>query len=704
MERKLEGLSIQMYPCIEAEVRETARSIKERLMAGEDAEEIAVYVNNSDAYAEPMVRIFKEFGIPISITYELPSGSSELVRKIIKSFENRDEESLSAGEWLDILQQELDSKKEYIRGLIERALKGEIDFVDKLEIKAFDALGNLAKGIRASFEKSGMINYALNREYFTGYMLEGIAATKIVMEKGNNRGVKIMSTAHAKGVYFKHVYVLGLNEGEIPAEIKNNGLFDSFEASILNKNGIRYRDFLWELSREKIRFNLALSSAKKSITLSYRGSDEDGKFAIASSFVDEIKFLSGLEENRAMTMRDRFEKDFNSAMSVNELERGYIKEYFEGKYRKEYSDNFVNSYKFIRNISKDMDEILTKGMVEYHREMEKDFNEYEGIMESGFERIAGLIASFSPSALNEYLKCPFKYMVKYLYKPGEDEEDEGEYSDREIGNFYHKVFYEYYRNEKKFEVFDEGLFDKVFTDAWNGLRTLHISEEESKRKRMDFYDRLKNFISLDIERLKNFEKHSKGNVLRPYILEGVMDESRTFGVNITCKVDRIDLEYSLKDGELVPTGRYVIYDYKKKSISGINDILENKDYQLPIYYYASTEQLKKELNLKNMECMALLYLSVEGTEDKLELDGIYMSEYKKALGLNNKRLDIKRENFLPLMEYIKGLILNTIENIKSGKFNYKLMCEHIEGFSSYGCEYEGLCRYSQNKMRVLLEE
>jgi ATP-dependent helicase/nuclease subunit B len=711
-EKVVEGarsLDIIKYPCIEAEVRETARSIKERIMKGEIPEEIGIYLKNRDAYSDSMISIFKEFGLPLSMTQEINLGSSGLVRKIIKGFKEREEESLALSEWIKLLEEEIEAKHEYIGELVARAINEELSFVDKLELKAFDALRKLAEDTERSFEKSGMIGDALSREGFVDYMVDGITATNITIEQGNDRGVRVMDTALAKGVYFNHVYILGLNEGEIPSAVKTTGLFDSFELKSLKELGISYKNFLWELTREKIRFNLALSSARNTLTLSYRSADEDGKFAIASSFIDEVKFLTGAEEKKSLTMRDRFEGDLENVMSSQELELGFVKSYFEGMYKGEKPSN--TGLDFVASSTQNTTKVLKTGLIQYHREKERDFNQFEGVIGQDFEKIAEVLGKFSPSALNSYLDCPFKYMVTNLYKPGEEEEDETELSSLEIGDLYHKVLYSYYNNVRQFESLDGALFERVFSEVFEALREINADPEELQRRRSEFYKRLKEFITLDVERLKNFENQTGGRLLRPYLLEGFMSSKNMFDAPINCKIDRIDLEYENRDERLVPTGRYVIYDYKKNSTPGLNDILQNSDYQLPIYYYLADDYIKSALGLKNTECMSLLYMSIEGTEkankkrkkQQLEVDGIYKTEHKKALTID-KKADIKGENFPILMEYIRGLISKTIGMIKAGKFNYKPMCEQYEGFTQFECEYKRICRYSKSKMRALGEE
>lgn len=696
-------INIAKYPCIEAEARETARSIKNRIINGEKPGEIAIYLNNKDAYSETMFKVFKEFNIPLSIKYELPLGDSQMVREIIKSFENNSEDSMSAEEWLEHLKTEANNKKEYMLELLKRTLNEGLDFVDAMEIKAFGALTNLIDETKLSFEKGSMLKDTMDRECFIEYMLESITSGSVTMEQGNNSGVRVMDTALAKGIYFDHIYVLGLNEGEIPSVIKNNGLFDNYDVSELRLQGIKYRDPVWELNRDKIRFNLALSSARKSITLSYRGADEEGKYSIASPFIDEIKYLCGIDNIDEHNMRARFELSFDDVMSDNELKSCYIKSYFENKYKGLDLAELKNKKGFLCSNSLDIEEIINNGTIEYHREMESDFNEYEGIMYEGFSNIADIICKFSPTAINTYLDCPFKYFASQLLQPGEPDVDDMELSNLEIGEFYHSVLYKYYSSARQFKCFDEELYEKVFNEAFSDIRKLDIDPEDMERKRVEMYNILNNFILADIERLQKFENAADGNILKPFILEGVVEDNTVFGVPVKCKIDRVDVEYRIEKNEMLPTGRYVVYDYKKKGINGINDILDNKDYQLPIYYFLIEKELKEKLNLDSLECMGLLYLSIEKTGTKIELDGLYITEYKKILGISKKG-DINAANFPGLMNHIKGQILETLAIIKAGRFNTKLTCDNDNSYSGYRCEYEKLCRFSKNKMRRLVGE
>lgn len=701
----MEALKLYKYPCIEAEVRETARSIKKKLMAGEKAEEIAVFINNKNDYESTLIDIFKEFNIPISLNYQVPIGTSEILRKIVRNF-NPDDKNLSVERYIDNLLEEIEAKKSYVAKLIEKASDAKLVFEDIVEIKAIDALKNSIYGIKAVVEKENSIEDHVTIEYFIDIFNQCLKDIKVTIEKGNNSGIRILNNALAKAVYFNHIYVLGLNEGEIPKSSKSSGLFDNVEAKVLAQHGIRYKDYLWELNREKIRFNLTLSSAKESITLSYRGTDEDGKFAIASPFVDEIKFMTGLEENKKFSMRDRFQLSYDEVMSKSELEKVFIKEYFENKYADKDVDVLDNKLELVREFNADIDSVINKGLVEYHREKEKDFNEYEGILGKDFTSIADKICEFSPSKLNEYISCPFKYMMSTLFKLDAKDEINEIFTDFQIACLYCDVLYEYYSKVNNYDQIYRKELDNIFYNNVDNISRLKdILEEKDKMKIDKLYKNIENFIDLDLKRMSKY-KEQTNKILIPYTNRFINDKD-IFQLQINCKVDRVDIECEEKEGKYYPTGRYIIYIYKKKTIKNIRQILEDKNemIKLGMIYYLVDKQLKIHLKKDNVNCMGIVYLGIEGSEEKINKNGIYKTSCKAYLDFVGKNeSDVEDEKFYDFMENIKSSIIYYLKQTAQGKFNYN-KCNYLEGdYNSYPCGFEKICRYSKNKIRIMVGE
>jgi ATP-dependent helicase/nuclease subunit B len=702
MKAKPSDITIIKYPCIASEVRETARSLKEKLINGIRPEDIALFINSKDEYSSVLNSVFKEFQIPLYMNYEVPLSDAKLSRDILEKLRGIDLESANAEEWFKILQEEVDIISKDTYTILSKAFNFNLNFQEKLCLKAFEGMQRLINDMKDSFIICGIIEDNFDKQEFINNFTQYLEGTTVTIEAANNAGVKILNTDLAKGIFHKYIYVLGLNDGEMPRVIKNDGLFDELEVVKLRDVGIQYEDYLWELSREKIRFNLCLSSALESITLSYRSSDEDGKFAIPSPLLEEVKFVTGIETYKTITMRDRFNIPISNAMSRYELKAINLNSYFEKRYRDYNEMSLDEQIRLISKFENSITNFINRGEVEYHREREQHFNKYEGNLKGVIEDLVINKGSFSPSRLNTYLKCPFSYMMQNIFGLEEVREEEENLSLMEIGDFYHRVLNYYYSGLQNFTTFDEVRFEERVDKAWIEMRALEISEDDEQKLKGKLEATVKNFIQCDLKRINSFEKES-GNIIRPYVLEEFI-ESDLFGIPITCKVHRVDIEYFINNGKYVPTGKFIVYDYKKNKISDIDKMLEKENCQIAFYYYFVSEYLKKKLKIENLDCIALLYLSVEGTNKSVKKNGLYRTEFKKALGFTgNSKFDMDKEMFYVFLGFLKDLILEAINNIKDGYFPYKLYCECFDKFNYSDCYYKEMCRFSKNKMSVLAE-
>lgn len=712
-EEEFNCIKINKYPCIEAEVRETAREIKESLMSGDEASEIAVFVNKSTLYSSIIIKIFKEFKIPVEMIYKIPLTDSLEVRKIIKSFEENEEENLKpASQWLNILEEKFLGYHEIIKPIFLKGLGSDLCFEDKVLLKGYEGLKKLLKNLRSNFEICHMLEDNMAMSIFVNYLKASAINSTITIENMNRDGVKILNTDLAKGVFYKHVYILGLNEGEVPGVVKNAGLFTDMEVDKLYAGGINYRNYKYELAREKIRFNLTLAAAKESITLSYRGASEEGGFAIASSFVDEIKFLTGIKEEKSLTMRDRFNINLNDVMSELELKTVVLKDIFEKYYKGFIGMDIEKRISYVEEFEVNIRDYFTKCFVEYHREKEEDYNNYEGWV--GSEYAQGASEYFKPSAVVAYLRCPYQYFMQQNFDIMDVKVEEDVFNNLEIGTFYHEVLKRYYENttiEKLYFLnsdmielfFNEDKFNKIFEDEIGNLRVLDIDDALLKNILEVYRKTLKSFLELDVKRMKKYLKDTN-NILVPYLIEEKIKEKDVFGVPISCVVDRVDLEFKYEDNEWKPTGKYMIYDYKKRKVSDITAILEREDCQLVIYYYMVEHILKNRFSKlfvnSELDCMGLIYLSVEEQKKTtLVKEGLYRTEYKACTDFGKKHFDVNRDMFNILTAYVRDLVLEAARDISEGKFNYRSNCNSFDekSFSGYCCSFKNVCKYNKNK-------
>ena len=737
-EHDFKCIKINKYPCIESEVRETAREIKKSLMNGDNASEIAVFVNKSTLYSSIIIKIFKEFKIPVEMIYKLPLTDSLEVRRIIKSFEedqeanqaenqdtnkdtnqdenqnaNQDPNLKSASTWLNILEEKFLAYYEKIEPVFQKCLSSDLCFEDKVLLKGYEGLKRLLKNLKNNFQICDMLENQMGRSIFIDYLKDYALNSTITIENMNRDGIKILNTDLAKGVFYKHVYILGLNEGEVPGVVKNAGLFTDMEINKIYTQGINYRNYKYELSREKIRFNLTLAAAKESITLSYRSASEEGGFAIASAFVEEIKFLTGLKEEKSLTMRDRFNISLNEVMSQLELKTVVLQEIFE-KYYKGFTDmDIENKISFVEEFEGNIKDYFAKSFVEYHREMEEDYNNYEGWI--GSEYSIDKSEYFKPSAVGTYFRCPYQYFMQQTFGIRDVEKKEEEFNPLEIGTFYHEDLKRYYENTTIEElyfmdngkidlIFNEDKFNKIFEDEIQKLRVLDINEEERENILEGYRNTLSSFLELDVKRMKKYLKDTN-NILVPYLIEEKIKEQEVFGIPISCVVDRVDLECEYEGNQWRPTGKYIVYDYKKRRVSDISAILGREDCQIVIYYYMVEHILKnkfsKLLSCRELDCMGLIYLSVEDqNKTGLIKEGLYRTEYKACTDFGRKHFDVNKDMFKVLTEYVRDLVIEASQDIKEGKFNYSSNCNSFDetSFGGYSCSFKNVCRYNKNKI------
>ncbi|NMM63095.1 hypothetical protein HBE96_10365 [Clostridium sp. P21] len=695
---KAEAVTINSYPSISVEVRETARDIK-RLLLQEEAENIAVFVNNKDEYMPHLIRIFREFKIPIEVVDNMPISAAQLVRNTINEvfFE---EENKTVGQWIDCICEKIQDYSLEIAELKKKVLEESLPIQDMIVLKGYLGFESFLEGLKNSFKLCGMLEDLMPKEDIKELIRSSVENTPMTIENTKAVGVKVLNTDLARGTFYNHVYILGLNEGEMPAVSQSRGILNEQDINSLINLDISYKDYELDLLKEKIRFNFTLSTARKAVTLSFRTSDEKGGFSIPSSFIQEVKFLTGINYSRALTMRDRFELKFSDVMSEYELKVVLLKSLFDKYYNDGKELSYEEKLNVIKAYEKDVENYIYKGFVEYHKNKEVNFNNYEGILGEKFGRFSKK-NKLSISAIKDYLDCPYSFMANRIFNLSYIEELEDEYNSMEIGNLYHAVLYSYYDGLSNYEELEEERLQELFDIELKKMRSIDQEPEQYEEFYKCAHENLTEFIKLDLKRFKDYEKKSKGKLLRPAILEKLFKNTDLFSMAVASKIDRVDLEYELNEGEYIPTGRFVIYDYKKKNIPKFDSILSIKDCQLTIYYLIILEELKNipQLRDKTLECMALLYLSIEDRgKTKLNYEGIYLEKHMKNLGIS-KKSPFDKESFYVFINYAKSTIEETMAKIKAGKFNYTLECSAVlNSYANISCEFKEMCRYNKSKL------
>jgi len=374
----------------------------------------------------------------------------------------------------------------------------------------------------------------------------------------NIAGVQVLDAMAARGVTFKVLFLLGMNEKIFPRNIREDPFLRDSARGVLERGlGYKITEKLAGYEEEKLLFYLLLSSARERIYIYYQRTDEEGQIRIPSWYLSEIKkgyIVREIHVPRRMV--DKFlSSEFFDAPLLTPKELA-IRSIFEGKDPTPILSKF-NLAPFIYKQgvrSLRLHEKMTHGLtlcdgvtgpIDYH---------WHHLVKIGF----------SPTNLERYARCPFSYFARHVLRLKRLSHPEAilQLSPSDIGNLCHKILRRFYGRE----------FDSI-RSAENIQRFLHedasIIFREYRQANPTGYPLLWDLlqerleivlgamISRDISEMtsEGFVPHSLEIQAAGYLTRDVSGDIRQ--IIVRGILDRIDI----KPG----TGLFRVIDYKFRS-------------------------------------------------------------------------------------------------------------------------------------------
>ncbi len=120
--------------------------------------------------------------------------------------------------------------------------------------------------------------------------------------------VTVQSTAAARYNEPRAVFVLGVNDGQFPANIQQTGFFTEQERSLLSEHGVALSRSVRDLcADERLIVYKTLSAPSEQLRLSYALANEKGERAVPSALTEDIrKLLPGIRTDYADRMGTEF--------------------------------------------------------------------------------------------------------------------------------------------------------------------------------------------------------------------------------------------------------------------------------------------------------------------------------------------------------------------------------------------------------------
>ena len=548
-----------------------------------------------------------------------------------------------------------------------------INFTDQeliiQELKAFDLLKSKLK------EYSEIITNSLQFEEYVYWFKKIFREEMISKDTAENISrVKVLTPSQARRKRFDYLFIPGLLEGEFPGVNRNRWLVKDKERKILENMqlNIRTKSDLLILESYLYYKNILNTNQKLYLTYPTLGEGEGGE--IISSFVEEVKNL--FEKNTInKTEVKSFDFEINDLAEIYSLKE--LKDYAVKELEDEKLINLLPSYK-----------------IEKLRDS-KEYNNADGLIDDPkiLQELKNHFSknySYSPSTLETYVQCPFKFFIEKVLKIEEIKEPEDRLEALQIGDLYHKILFDYFTNQfpgswgKDLKDYQAGMIksaESIFSNYEDkktlskGIWRIYREEIIENLKQLIEKEYKTDFQTLPFKLEYGFGLPAKYQDSIENREEPVIIELNDQTIKLKGKIDRIDRR---KNGEDI-----IIYDYKLSDKRGkTKDFFEFNELQIPLYILA----LQKIMPEKQL--MGGAYYSVL----KLSKNGIWKKEFVDYSPKTNRSSTVMNEGsweryFIDLKEKIEQVI----HGIKSGDFRLDPKdCEYCDG--------SHICRY--NKMRV----
>ncbi|HXG60668.1 MAG TPA: PD-(D/E)XK nuclease family protein [Planctomycetota bacterium] len=469
-------------------------------------------------------------------------------------------------------------------------------------------------------------------------LLEQLA--RLAEPAGGAAGVQVLDAMAARGLSFRALVVLGLNERVFPRFILEDPFFsDAVRARFEARLGCRFPRKLRGYEEETLLFFLLRRSADE-IVLSYQRSDEQGRLQIPSSFLPEGP-VRPVPRRPAERLRETpFELLTPREASLRTGQGEAL-----GRALGWDVTMLVNGLSFLRAI-----------------ESRGPLTPYDGTIDAGPYWNAVAAAGFSPTALERLADCPFRYFASQILDLEELEEPEGEtaLTALDAGNLYHDILERYYRGGDLARALEEG-FRRVEESRAIRYPVLWEVEKEAIRKVLEAFVRADDVSTF---KPRDFETELRGEL--PLAVGGRRSVAfRGFA-------DRLDLD---------DRGAFRVVDYKR-SRSRYSDSIETGVFkkgrylQAPLYFVMAAERFPGADRRRSRFVYYFLEEMARGEDGVLEFDG----------ALWDRRAEFE------------ALLARLLDRVARGEFPIRV------GWHCGTCPYGTMCRKSHLPTRWRAEE
>ncbi len=282
------------------------------------------------------------------------------------------------------------------------------------------------------------------------HWLERAAVTD---DRRNRDGVTVLGATAARGLSFRVLFVLGMNEGVFPRIIREDAFLRDRDREVLETDlGYKISQKLAGYDEEKLLFTLLVEAARERLYCSYQRADDNGRAQAPSWYIEDLKQALADQPYDVVTIpRSSIDKATTAPFARHDL---LLPDELSIRLTLENQDPTA-----LITASANLPEIYLQGRKQIN-EINRSGDRllaYDGLVGG----LAGYWKHFTerglvPTALESYARCPFQFFARHVLglQPMEHPEEALGPSAAEFGELGHAILNSYYA-----ALLDDGYFN-----------------------------------------------------------------------------------------------------------------------------------------------------------------------------------------------------------------------------------------------------
>ena len=249
---------------------------------------------------------------------------------------------------------------------------------------------------------------------FVELLMYTFERTRTPFHDGSPHGVMVFDVMAARGIPFRALFVLGLNEKVFPRYIREDAFLRDRHRRVLDATlGFKIDEKLTAYGEETLLFHLLCQAAKQRLYLSYQRADETGRMLAPSPYLEEARRQFGAHEQPIDVVPRR--------LADRVAQRPMIKRFvpppeltqwlaMNGQSPIELMQALGRDVEFFQQATEALDRIEEEGS------RLNPFDGMTGAVEPHWARL--MDRGVAPTPLERYARCPFQYFASDVLRLG----------------------------------------------------------------------------------------------------------------------------------------------------------------------------------------------------------------------------------------------------------------------------------------------